>query len=47
MGKTSVSAFMATHPHIDTIKVKGRGQKSIDNFVAWVKDTYPQISNLY
>lgn len=46
MGKTSVSAFMAVCPSIDTIKVKGRGQKSLDNFIQWVKDSYPQITNI-
>lgn len=46
MGKTSVAAFMATCPHIDTIKVKGRGQKSLDDFVAWVHATYPQVTQV-
>lgn len=46
MGKTSVAAFMAARPAIDTIKVKGRGQKSLDSFLAWVKETYPQITRL-
>ncbi|MHB0774925.1 tyramine oxidase subunit B [Halomonas sp. WWR20] len=46
MGRTSVSAFMAVCPHIDTIKVKGRGQQSLDKFIAWVKETYPQITNI-
>jgi ornithine cyclodeaminase len=46
MGKTSVAAFMAARPGIDTIKVKGRGQKNLDNFIAWVKETYPQITQI-
>jgi ornithine cyclodeaminase len=46
MGKTSVAAFMAARPGIDTIKVMGRGQKSLDSFLAWVKATYPQITTL-
>lgn len=46
MGKTSVAAFMAVCPELDTIKIKGRSQKSLDNFIAWLKDTYPQISNI-
>lgn len=46
MGKTSVAAFMAARPGIDTIKVKGRGQKSLDSFLAWVKVSYPQISTI-
>ena len=46
MGKTSVAAFIAARPGIDTIKVKGRGQKSLDDFIGWVKETYPQITRL-
>ena len=46
MGKTSVAAFMAACPSIDTLKVKGRGQKSLDNFVEWVNETYPQITTV-
>jgi len=46
MGKTTVSAFMAACHNIDTIKIKGRGQKSLDDFIGWVKETFPQISNI-
>lgn len=46
MGKTSVAAFMAVCPDIDTLKVKGRGQKSLDSFLEWVKETFPQITNV-
>lgn len=46
MGRTAVSAFIAVRPTIDTIKIKGRGQNSIDNFVAWLKETHPQIINI-
>ena len=46
MGKTSVASFMAVRPEIDTIKIKGRGQKSLDNFLDWLKEAYPQISNV-
>lgn len=46
MGKTSLSAFLAVCPQIDTVKVKGRGQKSLDSFTCWVKETYPQITTL-
>lgn len=43
MGKTSIAAFMAACPDIDTLKVKGRGQKSLDSFLTWVHQTFPQI----
>ncbi|CAI3806360.1 Alanine dehydrogenase [Pseudomonas sp. MM223] len=46
MGKTTVAAFMAVCPLIDTIKIKGRGQKNLDAFVAWVKTTFPQITHV-
>ncbi|GHS80226.1 ornithine cyclodeaminase [Pseudomonas sp. PAGU 2196] len=46
MGKTTVAAFMAVCPLIDTIKIKGRGQKNLDDFVAWVQATFPQITHI-
>jgi ornithine cyclodeaminase len=46
MGKTSIAAFMAVCPEIDTLKVKGRGQKSLDNFISWVTETFPQITTI-
>ncbi|WP_120429774.1 tyramine oxidase subunit B [Acinetobacter baylyi] len=46
MGKTAVSAFIAVRPMIDSIKIKGRGQKNIDNFIEWLKVTHPQVVNI-
>jgi ornithine cyclodeaminase len=46
MGKTSLAAFMAACPKIDTLKLQGRSQSSIDGFVAWVRETYPQITTI-
>jgi ornithine cyclodeaminase len=46
MGKTTLAAFMAVCPHIDTLKIMGRGQKSLDNFIEWVQETYPQITSI-
>ncbi|HGA2316207.1 TPA: tyramine oxidase subunit B [Pseudomonas putida] len=46
MGKTTVAAFMAVCPQIDTLKLKGRGQKSLDDFISWVRDAYPQITSI-
>ncbi|MFC7291392.1 tyramine oxidase subunit B [Hirschia litorea] len=46
MGKTTLAAFIAACPLIDTLKVKGRGQKSLDDFIGWVKDTYPQVKKI-
>lgn len=46
MGKTTVAACIAACPDIDTIKIKGRGKASLDNFVAWLAETFPQITNV-
>ncbi|PYB71836.1 tyramine oxidase subunit B [Rhizobium wuzhouense] len=46
MAKTSLSAFMAVCPQIDTVKVKGRGQKNLNAFLKWLGDTFPQITNV-
>lgn len=46
MGKTTLSAFMAVCPEIDTLKLKGRGARSLEDFIAWVKNTYPQINTI-
>ena len=47
MGKTSLSAFIAACPDIDTLKIKGRGKQNLDLFIAWAKETYPQLTNVY
>ncbi|MCW4630693.1 MULTISPECIES: tyramine oxidase subunit B [Marinomonas] len=47
MGKTAVAAFMAVCPEIDTIKIKGRGQKSLDVFIEWVNESFPQITHVH
>ena len=46
MGKTSLSAFLSVCSGIDTVKIKGRSQKGIDSFVAYVKKEYPAIENI-
>lgn len=46
MGKTSLAAIIATCPNIDTVKVKGRGKASLDKFVTYVKETYPQLKSV-
>lgn len=46
MGKTSLSAFASVCKNLDTVKIKGRGQKSIDSFVEFVKKEFPQFKNI-
>jgi ornithine cyclodeaminase len=46
MARTSLAAFMAVRPEIDTVKVKGRGEKSLNMFLEWIAETFPQIRNV-
>lgn len=46
MGKTSLAAVMATCPGITTLKVKGRGKSSLDAFVAYAREAYPQLKEI-
>ncbi|OLP42985.1 tyramine oxidase subunit B [Rhizobium oryziradicis] len=46
MAKTTLAAFMATCPNIDTVKVKGRGQKSLDAFLSWLAETFAQVTTV-
>ncbi|WP_027185084.1 tyramine oxidase subunit B [Desulfovibrio inopinatus] len=46
MSKTALDAFMAVRPGIKRIKIKGRSQKSIQNFITYVKDKYPAVRDI-
>ncbi|GAA2011578.1 tyramine oxidase subunit B [Brevibacterium samyangense] len=46
MAKTTLASFVVECPELDTLKLKGRGQKSLENFIAWVKETYPQFTTI-
>ena len=46
MARTSLAAFMAVCPQIDTVRVKGRGEKSLATFQQWIAETYPQITTI-
>lgn len=46
MGRTSLAAFVATNQKLHKLKIKGRGQKSIDSFIAYVKKEYPQFDEI-
>lgn len=43
MGKTSLAAMISTCKGIKTLKIKGRGRKSLDTFVDYVHETYPWL----
>lgn len=44
MARTSLSAFVAACPEIDTLKIKGRGQRSLNAFLDWVAEAHPNIN---
>lgn len=46
MGKTSLEAIICACPGIEEIKVKGRGQKSLDAFVEYAKKKYPSVKSV-
>lgn len=46
MGKTSLAAFACACPTLDTVKIKGRGKRSMDSFIEYVKSEYPQFTNI-
>lgn len=46
MGKTSLAAFAVTCPRLHRLAIKGRGQRSIDSFIAFVKKEYPQFDEI-
>ena len=46
MGKTSLAAFVSVCPQVDTVKIKGRSQRSLDAFVKFVKEELPQIKQI-
>jgi ornithine cyclodeaminase len=46
MARTSLAAFIAVCPQIDTVKVKGRGQKNLDAFLGWLGETFPQVTKV-
>ncbi|WP_313503383.1 tyramine oxidase subunit B [Corynebacterium variabile] len=44
MAKTNTDAIIALRPGIETIKVKGRSQRGIDNFAAYINEKYPDVT---
>lgn len=46
MGKTSLAAFVSVCPQVDTVKIKGRSQRSLDAFVKFIKEELSQIKHI-
>ncbi len=43
MSKTALAAIIAARPTVKTVKIKGRGKKSLESFIASAKVDYPQV----
>ena len=41
--KPAIAAAMAVRPSLKTVKVKGRGQESLNKFIDFVKEEYPGV----
>ena len=46
MSRTAFDAFMAVRPGIERIKVKGRSEKSIKSFIAYINEKYPSVREI-
>ncbi len=46
MSKTAFHAMMTVRPTIDTVKIKGRGQKNLNKFIDFVKEKFPTVKNI-
>lgn len=46
MGKTSLAAFVSVCQNLDTVKIKGRSQRSLDAFTRFIREELPQIKNI-
>ena len=46
MGKTSLAAFVSVCLNLDTVKIKGRSQRSLDAFTRFIREELPQIKNI-
>lgn len=45
MSRFTLDAFMCARPNVDTLKIKGRGKESMQHYIDWAKEKYPQIKN--
>lgn len=46
MSKTAFAAIMTERPAVDTVKIKGRGQASLDKFIRYIQQEYPQVADV-
>ena len=45
MSRYTMKAFIDAHPCLDTVKIKGRGQHSIDTFISFCKEEFSNLTN--
>jgi len=43
MSKTALSSTLAVRPEVEKVKINGRSKRSIDSFIAYVKENHPSI----
>jgi len=46
MAKTALAAALAVRDKVKTVKVKGRSQESLNRFIEYVEEEFPQIENI-
>lgn len=46
MAKTALASFMAVRPAIETVKIKGRSENSINDFIKYVEEEFPTIKKV-
>lgn len=46
MSKTAFAATIAVRAGIETVKIKGRSQKSIEGFIKYLNEEYPKIKDI-
>jgi len=46
MSKTAFAATIAVRSGIETVKIKGRSKKSIDGFIKYLNEEYPEIKEI-
>lgn len=44
MGRTITESCMALRPKIDLIKIKGRSERGVADFIAWAQQKYPAVT---
>lgn len=45
MSRYTMKAFVEAQPGLETVKIKGRGKNSLDNFITFCKKEFPNIKN--